>query len=767
MAWSSFFSRDHVELGKEFRRQGDKEKALASFLKGGEWRLAGEVAWELGRKRETVRLYLEGALGKEAAEGYEDTDPGRAGEILAAAGHLEEGLFLLEAGGAHKAAATVALKARLPQRAGVAFERARDYPQAAKCYEQVGRWPDALRALEAESKRLGELAAARPGAQDSARREVDVRRAEILARLGRSADAVALMRSLGQSHRAARMLEENGQPAEALQLYLEGGDFPEALALLPKVPNLPATTAAEVYRRAGQPGQAARLLAAAGKLGEAAALFEAAGELELAARHYQSAREPGRAAVVLRKDGRLLDAGRAFDQAGQPLEAAEMFAQAGDHASAGAAFLKAGKAFEAANHFLHANEKGAAIQALEKVRDATVEYSKASLLLLPLLVETGRLDVAVTRLRKLHPGAGVAEQERLYWEGRVLEALGQPQNALTSYQKLANLQTQYRDVESRLGALTVRTKSPVAPPETPAVAPTQPIDRPAPPPRPPALTIPADGFPPGFVLADRYEIQNELGRGGMGRVYKAFDRELKEAVALKTVLRNEGEFASEDEDRLLREVQICRRITHPNVVRVYDLGRFSGGIFITMEYLEGARLDQLIQNKRQISFGRVRSILTEIVSGLEEAHTLGVVHRDLKPGNIILTPRFLKILDFGIARMADLDVQLTRTGVAVGSPLYMSPEQVQGQSLDGRSDLYAVGVLAFTLLAGREPFVGASPTAVMLEHLKTPAPALSALRPNAPEAWCRFVGRLLEKRASDRPGSAKEVLALLAELPAE
>lgn len=765
--WSSFFSRDPVELGKELRRQGDKEKALAAFLKGGEWRLAGEVAWELGRKREAVRLFLEGALGKEIGQSYDDGDPGQAGEILAASGYLEEGLFLLEAGGAHKSAATVALKARMPQRAGVAFERARDYVQAAKCYEQVGRWPDALRVLEAESKRLAEKAALRPGVPDPARREVDARRAEILSRLGRSADAVGLMQSVGQSHRAARMLEEQGRLQEALQQYLDGGEFPEALALVEKIPNLPAVTAAEVYRRAGKPGQAARALAAAGKLLEAAQCFEMAGELDLAARHFLAAREPARAAQVLRKEGRLSDAGRAYDQAGQPLEAAEMFAQAGDHVSAGASYLKAGRAFEAANHFLRANEKGSAIQALEKVRDASVEYSKASLMLLPLLVETGRLDLAVDRLRRLRPGSGVAEQERLYWEGRVLEGLGQHQNAQTAYQKLAGLQNQYRDVESRLGALTMRNR--VAASGNPGEpGPTVPLDRPKPAEAAgPAPAVPVDGFPPGAVLADRYEIQSELGRGGMGRVYKAFDRELKESVALKTLLRSEGEFASEDEERLLREVQICRRITHPNVVRVYDLGRFSGGIFITMEFLEGARLDQLLQDRRQVSLGRVRSILSEIVSGLEEAHTLGIVHRDLKPGNIILTPRHLKILDFGIARMADMDVQLTRTGVAVGSPLYMSPEQVQGQPLDGRSDLYAVGVLAFTLLAGREPFVGTSPTAVMLEHLKAPAPDLRSLRPTAPDEWCRFVARLLAKNAGDRPASAKEVLGLLAALPVE
>ena len=148
-------------------------------------------------------------------------------------------------------------------------------------------------------------------------------------------------------------------------------------------------------------------------------------------------------------------------------------------------------------------------------------------------------------------------------------------------------------------------------------------------------------------LAERYEILAELGRGGMGRVYKAYDLELGEIVAIKTLIAPDDVFG--EEPRLLREVQICRRISHPNVVRVYDIGRFEGGLFVTMEYIDGMNLEAVIAEESPLPFARVRSILSEIASGLQEAHAQGIVHRDLKPANVMVTGSRLKILDFGIA----------------------------------------------------------------------------------------------------------------------
>ena len=199
-------------------------------------------------------------------------------------------------------------------------------------------------------------------------------------------------------------------------------------------------------------------------------------------------------------------------------------------------------------------------------------------------------------------------------------------------------------------------------------------------------------------------------------------------------------------------MQICRRITHPNVVRVYDIGRFPGGLFVTMEYLEGRTLDQRDARARAAAAGRrARACWPSCSPACRRRTQLRIVHRDLKPSNVILTGERLKILDFGIARMEGGDGSLTMTGEVLGSPKYMSPEQIQGEELDGRTDLYSLGVLAYAMLAGREPFTGNDaerdrPQAAPASRRRT----CSQLRPDLPLAWQELLARLLAKRRDER-----------------
>lgn len=273
------------------------------------------------------------------------------------------------------------------------------------------------------------------------------------------------------------------------------------------------------------------------------------------------------------------------------------------------------------------------------------------------------------------------------------------------------------------------------------------------------------GFIPGQLLNDRFEIRAEIGRGGMSRVYRAYDQLAGEVVAIKTLIAPSGN--NEEEERLRRELQICRKIVHPNVVRVYDIGRYPGGIFVHMELLEGPGLDQVIKDlAAPMHPGRVRKLLIEIASALAEAHRLHIVHRDLKPGNVILVDERAKVLDFGIARMNDgTSTNLTRTGEVIGSPMYMSPEQIQGLPLDGTSDLYSLGVIAYTLLAGREPFTGDNTTAIVLKHLQEKPPEIRRWAPELSDPWVALLARLLAKKPQQRYRTAGELIAVLETLP--
>lgn len=280
-----------------------------------------------------------------------------------------------------------------------------------------------------------------------------------------------------------------------------------------------------------------------------------------------------------------------------------------------------------------------------------------------------------------------------------------------------------------------------------------------------AASLAAMGFVSGQVLAERYEVVGEIGRGGMSRVYRAVDSQFGIDVAIKTVFTAALDHR-EDEDRLMREVHISRKISHPNVVRVHDLGRFPGGIFMIMELLDGPGLDQVIAKEAPLELERAKRILLEITGALVEAHRLDIIHRDLKPGNVILVDDRAKVLDFGIAHSADGNPHLTRTGEVIGSPLYMSPEQIQGKELEGTSDLYSLGVIAFALLTGREPFAADNATEVVMKHLREPPPDASALRPGGlPAPWLDLLDTLLRKDPSERPASAEALVEILESLP--
>ncbi len=380
------------------------------------------------------------------------------------------------------------------------------------------------------------------------------------------------------------------------------------------------------------------------------------------------------------------------------------------------------------------------------------------MLLVPLLIEEGVFEGALHRLRLLRQDptvTGSMAVERHYWEARALEGAGRIAEAAQAYQRALSVRRDHRDASGRLAALRDRAQR-----ESELNA-TNAFDERFEPKVDDSTPVPE--LRAGMVLAGRYRLLGEIGRGGMGRVYKAQDQELGDTVALKT-LRTSA-YDSADQDRLLREVQICRRITHPNVVRFFDLGRFAGGLFVTMEYLEGRTLDQELRESGPLPLGRVRDLLAQLLAGLEEAHQLRIIHRDLKPSNVFLTAERAKLLDFGIARQEGPDTGLTQTGEVLGSPKYMSPEQIEGEELDGRSDLYALGVLSYVMISGREPFTGKTPSAIALAQLREPPPDILQLRPELPAEWLELVGRLLEKNRERRYAGAAEARAVVLALP--
>lgn len=271
-------------------------------------------------------------------------------------------------------------------------------------------------------------------------------------------------------------------------------------------------------------------------------------------------------------------------------------------------------------------------------------------------------------------------------------------------------------------------------------------------------------FIKGAIISERYEILEEIGKGGMGEVFKVKDLELNEIVALK-MLKTKSSMSDISRDAFLREIKITRKIVHPNIIRIYDLGIYNDLIYLTMEFVEGIALNEWVKESFLIdtTLKTRLSILIQIAKGLESAHLLGVIHRDLKPQNIILTKNLTpKILDFGIAYTKEGE-ELMKGNKFVGSPKYVSPEQIRGKSLDAKSDIYSFGLLAYFVLTGREAITGKSVDEILNNHLSN-EPIKFVESSNLPEKLANLILKCVEKDPKNRPPSIKAVARVLEEI---
>ncbi|MDI2126349.1 serine/threonine-protein kinase [Yinghuangia seranimata] len=274
---------------------------------------------------------------------------------------------------------------------------------------------------------------------------------------------------------------------------------------------------------------------------------------------------------------------------------------------------------------------------------------------------------------------------------------------------------------------------------------------------------------PGRIIADRYELSVAVGRGGMGQVWKAYDRTLQRRVAVK-LLRSDlvggGSDRATLERRFLRECRVTAGIDHPGLVTVYDAGMDDGDLYLVMQLLDGMDLGDLIAEQDQVPWEWVVAVAAQICSVLAAIHAAPVVHRDLKPRNVMVRrDGTVKVLDLGVAAVLDPDsTKLTNTGSLPGSPAYMAPEQALTGLAEPRSDLYALGCLMYEMLAGRAPFTAPTVLAVLQRHLTDRPDPVGTHRPDVPAGLDRLVSDLLEKQPEDRPATAQEVYRRLVPL---
>ncbi len=527
----------------------------------------------------------------------------------------------------------------------------------------------------------------------------------------------------------------------AVEPYLHG-DVPAAARALERDGHAAVAHGllASVARERGQLEAAAEHLEAAGQPLAAADLQAELEQWKQAARLYESAGELGRAAEMFQAAGEHVRAGDTFQRAGRHDEAADSYREAGDLPHWVESLEKSGRPFEAAQVAIERNDWGRAIRSLQLVTANDAEYVDAARLLVEAYEREGHLDLATRKVEEVVASKGaesvpIESCDRL---ARRLEESGDFDRALDVLELIRTRDATWPNVATRIEGLRKRRSG-----SQHSLAGGT---------KPPAAADP-------FVEAARYEILEELGRGGMGIVFKARDRRLGRIVALKRLpdsLRNHPKAV----ELFLREARAAAALNHPNIVTLFDAGQDGDAYYITMELLEGLPLQQILRQRGRLGPRDAAKLGLQIANGLHYAHAQRIVHRDIKTGNLFFTRgKVIKIMDFGLAKMVE-EVRRASTVIG-GTPYYMAPEQSLGEAVDHRADLYALGVTFFELLTGRVPFKDGD---VAFHHRHTPVPDPRELAPQLPQPWAELVLRMLAKSPDDRPESAAVVAESLAQL---
>jgi len=492
---------------------------------------------------------------------------------------------------------------------------------------------------------------------------------------------------------------------------------------------------ARFHRDRGEKGVAASRYEAAGRLLEAAELREENGEPEQAAALFERAGCSERAAEIYSAVGDLLRAGRAYEEAEDFESAIVCYRDAGAIAKLIDALEKTGQYFEAATLCQERNDTSRAIRDYQQVESRHPEYFQACRILAETFNEQGKHELAVQKADEAisFSRPGVVSPDSFAWYGDLLDKAGRPDRALVVFEELQESHPEHPHLATRIEEIRKKiTKK---------------------------ETDEATTAPQGIVLgsgASRYEIFEEIGRGGMGVVYRARDKRLEREIALKRLPENLKDHPKVV-DLFLREARASAALNHPNIVTIHDVDQEDGLFFITMELLAGTPLNKIVESRGRLSSFDVARIGVQITTGLGYAHDQRIIHRDIKSANLFFTnDKVVKIMDFGLAKMVE-EVRKATTVVG-GTPFYMAPEQAAGSAVDHRADLYALGVTLFELVTGKVPFTEGD---ISFHHRHTPAPDPRERESSVPEEMAVLILTLMAKEPDERIQTADEVASRL------
>ncbi len=737
-------ARDYTLCAELALRMDRTDLAVKYSLLAGDKVQAADLLEQLGQHERAAELFAEiGAFDKAAAAFLETGDHVRAAELYAEGGHFLEAGDALERAGKVSEAAEAYSKGHHYSKAAAAFEKTGDFARAGKIYQQSGRHVQAGEAFEKAGEFLLAALAYKSRIADAGvearyiaegprdqRRKLSIRAARCFEKTGKLPEAARLLEEAGEYRGAAEIAEKLQEYRRAAELYNAAGETSRAIEMFKRVGDDRAAdslrgersldegdneAAAEAFLRSGDHVRAAEIFLGIEQFDRAADCFEAVEAYSEAADAAMRAGAKARAAALLEKANDLE-------------KAAEIYQDIGDSDRAMNLFAESGRYFEAAQlgGKSSANQR---LELLQRVETGHEDYRTAVEELAQSFIARGWGSLAVDKLDSLLAGKEVQVEDLNLWD-----LLAQAYESQGNLKMAADLLHKVLAVKHNFGGLGSRHRR--------LLEQIQEQER-----REKAFRGASD-----LQDGERYEIQNLLGKGGMGSVYRAFDNLLKRPVAYKVLSEK---LAGEPEARrqLIDEARAAAALNHPNIITVHDIGFANGSTFICMELIEGESYAALLGRKKRLSVSQTMHLLVSVCQGLDHAHHRGIVHRDLKPSNLLLTNEDrVKIVDFGLSMPIDQGL----AGMVAGTPKYIAPEQARGEPSDARSDIYSLGAALYELLLGEAPFVGGD---LIQQHLHTPVPSLRSRGLDVPAALDELVLHAMAKDPLERFQSAGEMVS--------